>query len=534
MAGFGLYIYELYLVYVALLALWALSRSFAWRWLLGLLARGPGARPARAAALAAAPRQLRAHALFAAGLAIGWAPKLARLVAGRQGAKQPAYALAGGEQIAANLRLLVHGCMPAFFGANLGLDPQLARLVAPFGRRFALAGAALLLAWGGIWLRGLLRERGRLGAVFSRQPRPLAVEQLLPLFVPLVALAFVASRNPQNAASNRYLLPWLSALPVLAGAALSSLALSRRPLARGAGAGLALLLIGFPLVQIARWEVYHGRLEAGRGGLRIVRAREPLLDVIAFLRRQGIAAAYAPYWTCYKATMLAGERPIVAPLMDWDRYPPYVRAADRAGRVAYLFPAVETAFNPEPWREAERIRRAFDDRLASAGESARTAIVGPYAVVRGAGDRHLLPPSRVSPAPLARLRATIAFGAPPGGRAFPATAAPGAPLALPVRLTNASGAPWSADGLPRRAGELRVAAACRWLDAAGHALADEPQRSLLPRDLGPGETEAMTVRTTAPRRPGAYRLYVTAVQEGVGWFDQATGSATPPLPIVVR
>ncbi len=362
------------------------------------------------------------------------------------------------------------------------------------------------------------------------------MDGLLPLFVPLVALAFVASGNPQDAGSNRYLLPWLSALPVLGGAALARLAARARgrrgsPAAAAACLGLAALLAGFPLVQIARWYAFHGRLAADRHGLHVFQTREPLYDVIAFLERQGIAAAYAPYWTAYKTTMLAGERVIVAPLMDWDRYPPYRRAADRARRVAYLFPAREDAFSPNQWRDAVRIRRAFDDRLASAGESATETRVGPYAVVRGPGDRHLLAPAWAAPAPLAVLRAAIAFA---DAAAVPTTAAPGERLALAVRLVNASGAPWSAAGLPRRAGELRTAAACRWLDAAGHALADEPERSLLPRDVAPGETLAMTVRTTAPRQPGSYRLYVTLVQDGVGWFDQATGSASPPLPIVVR
>jgi hypothetical protein len=533
MAGFGLYIYELYLVYVALLALWALPRSFAWR---ALLARSS---QARRAALAAAPGQLRAAALFAAGLALGWIPKLGLLAAGRQGAKQPAYALAGAGRIAANARLLVHSCIPAFFGANLGLDPELARLVAPYGRRFALAGALLLLAWGAIWLWGLARAGRGIAAAFSRDPRPLSVDGLLPLFVPLVALAFVASGNPQDAGSNRYLLPWLSALPVLGGAALARLA---ERAARGrlgspaaasaaAGLGLAALLAGFPLVQIARWHAYHGRLAVDWHGLHIRSAHEPLYDVVAFLERQGIDAAYAPYWTAYKATMLAGERVIVAPFMDWDRYPPYRRAADRARRVAYLFPAREAAFNPNQWRDAVRIRRAFEDRLASAGESATETLVGPYAVVRGPGDRHLLAPAWAAPAPLAVLRAAIAFA---DAAAVPRTAAPGERLALAIRLVNASGAPWSAAGLPRRAGELRTAAACRWLDAAGHALPDEPERSLLPRDVAPGEALAMTVRTTAPRQPGSYRLYVTLVQEGVGWFDLATGSASPPQPIAVR
>ena len=528
MAGFGLYIYELYLVYVAFLALWALPRSFAWR---ALRAKGAAARRA---ALALAPDQLRAAALFAAGLVLGWAPKLALLAAraagggGSLGAKQPAYALAGPARMAGNLRLLGLSTQ-ALFGVNLGLNGDLERLVAPYGRRPAMAGALLLLAWGAIWLWSLWRQRRTLIIV---EPEPPGVAALLPLLLPLAALAFVASRNPQDPGSNRYLLPWLSALPVLGGAALADLAREgRRRGARAAALALAvLLLMGFPLVQIGRWYVEHQLLAADRHGLHLLRQREPLADVLAYLERAGIAAAYSPYWTAYKATLLSGERVIVAPMMDWDRYPPYRRAVDRAPRVAYLFPADETAFSPNEWQEATRIRAAFESRVASSGERADIVLVGTYAILRGPGDRHLLPPPWAAPAPLPSFRAAIDFAAPPSA---PLLVAPGGRLALAVRLVNASGGAWSADGLPRQAGALRVAAAVRWQDAEGRPLPGEPERSLLPRDVAPGDGVTLLVHTTAPAQPGRYRLYVTLVQDGLAWFDQETGSESPPLPVVV-
>ncbi len=545
MAGFGLYIYELYLVYLPLLALWALLRSSAWR---ALRARGADARRE---ALARVPADLRAAALFTAGLALGWAPKLALLLSrrlGRLGAKAPAYALVEPARIAANLRLLALS-VQAFFGVILRPDPDLARLVAPYGRLRAIAGAALLLAWGAIWLWDLWRPRRahvpqprRLDADAVHVPLPPDLAALLPLLVPLAALAFVASRNPQDAGSNRYLLPWLSALPVAGGAALAELARRGRRGYRGRGGSagaaasagalalLALLLIGFPLVQIARWYAEHGLLAADRHGLHLLWKGEPLLDVVAYLERAGIAAAYAPYWTAYKATQLAGERVIVAPLMDWDRYPPYRRAADRAPRVAYLFPADETAFSPNQWREAARLRAAFESRLESAGEEAAAVAVGPYAVLRGPGDRHLLPPSWAVPAPLPAFRAVVAFTSPPPS---PLLASPGERLTLAVRMTNTSGGAWSAEGLPRQSGVLRVAAAGRWQDERGEPLPGEPERALLPRDVAPGGRVDLLVYTTAPREPGRYRLHVTLVQDGAAWLDEATGSASPTLPVVV-
>jgi hypothetical protein len=46
------------------------------------------------------------------------------------------------------------------------------------------------------------------------------------------------------------------------------------------------------------------------------------------------------------------------------------------------------------------------------------------------------------------------------------------------------------------------------------------QRTPLPRDLAPSKTLRHFLTNKAPSQPGPARLYLTLVQEGVGWFDQ--------------
>jgi hypothetical protein len=93
-----------------------------------------------------------------------------------------------------------------------------------------------------------------------------------------------------------------------------------------------------------------------------------------------------------------------------------------------------------------------------------------------------------------------------------------------VRTVNRSDAFWSATGDPFQAGALRVAASYRWLKPDGSLLVESGERSLLPRDVLPGETLEMIVWVPVPADLGPHVLRLTFVQEGVAWFDQATGS----------
>lgn len=485
--GFGLYIYELYLVYVAVLAAAALLSFLQWR---------------------GVARQIRTAPLLALGFLIGWAPKLYTLLQGAGGGKEPVYAFAGPEKILSNLRLLARACVPAFFGVNPEGSPDLVEYVGSSYPLSRILGAAVLVLWAAAWLWGLARC---LRAVSRGEA--LGTESLLVLLVPATFLLMVLSRNPQDALSNRYLLPLLSAMPVLAGGALAALARRSRAIAVLAG----LLLVLHPAVQIAAWHRHQGYLA---NGPRLVLRSEPLDRVLAHLEQRGLRGAYAWYWTAYKATFLSGERIVVAPLASWDRWPAYTRQVDRLDRVAYLFRVDWEEMDPLQVPGARQNLAEFRNRLESATVPHEESRVGPYLIYTGPGGRRLLPPALGEPVPLSDPRAEIVAGS------VPATAAPGEELRIPVRITNRSDGLWSAMGIAMAAGSHRVSASYRWFDADGRVVVENGDRSLLPGDVRPGETVRMVVRARAPEAPGTYDLALTLVQENVAWFDQATGTTS--------
>lgn len=503
MLGFGLYIYELYLVYVALFALYAATVSSPWRF---LWAPSP---EHRAAALRSLPRQLWTAALVAIGIAVGWAPKLALLFTGETGTKKPFYALATLDKLRANVKLLLSGCAPALFGTNPAGTPEVAQWVGEAWPLSRLLGILLLAFYAAVWLWALRRSWPRIAGVLRRPPGELDTESLLVILVPLVVVLFLISPNPQDVLSTRYLLPWLSSLPIFAGALL--LRLGRR--SRLAAAVLWVFVLGFPLVQIARAHQGHGYLDSE---LHLASRKEPLTEVVRYLERAGVHGAYGPYWVSYEATFLSGEKVVVAPFLDWDRYPKYTRQVQGMRNVAYIF--------GDP---ASEIHRAFLERLRQTGQRYTVRQIGPYLVYTSPRHERLLPAYTSSAAhPLERHMARITI------LAAPATAAPGQVLEIPVQITNTGKEVWSAVGIG--SGTYRVAASYRWLDSGGAAVIAEGERTLLPRDVQPGETVELRARVPAPTQPGSYRLLLTLVQESVAWFDQATGAAAVRPVRVVR
>jgi 4-amino-4-deoxy-L-arabinose transferase-like glycosyltransferase len=502
MVGFGLYIYELYLVYVVALALYAATASGLWRFLLA------PSRELRSAALRAIPGQLRAAAWLAAGIAVGWAPKLVLLFTGETGTKKPSYALADPDKLRQNLELLLGRCIPAFFGTNPGDLPEVARWVGEPWPLSRLLGILLLAFFAVAWLWGLRRSWPRIAGALRRPPAELDAESLAVLLVPIAALLFVLSPNPQDVLSSRYLLPWLSSVPIFGAVLLVRLGRRSMP----AAAGLALFLVAFPLVQIARAQQVEGYLGPD---FRLVSRREPLEDVVGYLRAQGVHAAYGPYWVAYEATFLSGESIVVAPFLDWDRYPDYTRRVQVARDVAYVF--------ADP---PDTVHRAFLERLRQSGKSYRVRRIGPYQVYTSPRRERLLPAfAFATPGPIARPSGRIAVLAPPGSTTT------GEVLELPVRVTNTGMEIWSATGIG--SGTYRVAVAYRWLDARGAVVVAEGERTLLPADVPPGGTVELRARVPTPRRPGSYRLVLTLVQESVAWFDQAAGvAAVQPLKIL--
>jgi hypothetical protein len=499
MLGFGLYIYQLYVVYLVVFALWGTALALSGR---GAHVLGSSWRE----------RSLRAG-LLTLGFAAGWLPKLALLATGGGGGgKAPGYGLVALPEMKANLALMLWQCIPALFGVNPATRRDLDRWVGPELPGSLPLGVLLLAVYLGTWAWAALRT----------WRRPWSTEALLVLLPPVAAGLFVVSPNAKDVLADRFLLPALTGFAVLAGDALVRL----HGRSRAAAIALAVLLIGYPVVQLTAW---HWRAKFVDGKLRPVRLEEPLYDVLGYLDRQGMRGAYGCYWTGYKATMLAGERIVVAPL-DWDRYAPYSRAVARLGRVAYVF-RTDWKMLDAPMEAASRAcLDLFLNRLDSAGKPYVTTRIGAYRIYHGPGGARLLPPSLPDPPePLTAPRADVALA----GR-VPASVRPGERFAVPVEIANRSDARWSTTGLPLRAGALRVDASYRWFLPSGEALPLEGERSLLPGDVRPGESLRMRLRVLAPPAAGTYDLRVTLVQEGVAWFDQATGSGSRKVRVEVR
>jgi hypothetical protein len=372
MLGFGMYIYELYLVYLCLFVGWGVG--FVATWLLAL------ARDAtqRTAAIWHCLDQASALLL---GFALGWSPKLVPLATGSPlGSLQPSYGLASPPRALENLVALVLEVGPALFGINTATGPGPLRdtFVGRSGPWSVTLGAIVVLV---CILAGLFAAR-RESASFAADLRAgtwrPGTRLLLLGLLPLTTAMFVLSRNSGDMMTHRYLLPLLTPMPVLTGIALAALGRKR---AWAAIAVLALLL-SFPLVQLAFSYRAAGYLGPG---WRLRESPETLHDVLAFLERRGIRGGYASYWTSYKATFLAGERLVFAPLDDWQRYPPYRRLADRLGQEAYLVRINERG-------QAENWGFLLAERLREGGVKPAVTLVGDYFVFTSPHGGRLLRP----------------------------------------------------------------------------------------------------------------------------------------------
>jgi hypothetical protein len=507
-AGLGLYTYELFLPYLAAL-------GCAW----SLLGAAALARRARAATAAARPAGLLAACVLAAGFTLGWAPKLALLLRdAAHGSHEPGYRLATAAQVARNVRLLGLDLL-ALLGVNPGRDPSLLVFVGPVTALTAALGAVLLAFHAASWLAAARR----VAAGAWREPsRVVAAEAVLVLLVPANLALFLLSTNPNDLQSNHYLLPLLSSLPVLAGGTLVRLARRSVPGAATAAA-LAALLLGLPAAQIHAWEARLGVLDPR---LRPVGKHEPLFDVLSYLERQGIHGAYAEYWTCYKATFLAGERVVVAPLLTWDRYPAYGRQVDALPAEAYVF---HSRFPAGSHGEAQLVAA-----LRARGRSFTLHTTGAYRIYSapaGRGPSRLLPPpARAAPLPELRAQLTLL----PGGASVVGA---GKELPVPLVLANRGGSSWSAAGLgePFPPGLYRVEVAYRWLDATGSVALAQGDAGLLPYDLAPGDATPLAARAPAPAQAGSYRLVLFVAQPGApGAVLAPGGMATRDVQVVER
>jgi 4-amino-4-deoxy-L-arabinose transferase-like glycosyltransferase len=487
--GFGLYIYQLYVVYVATFAA-ALALVAACE----LALHGGRDRARHLLESFGAGGVVKLLLAFAGGFVTGWGPTIIAHLRGSAVSKQPSYRLAVPGVVGNNVELLVHRCLPALFGVNPFGMPELLNRSGP---SFPIwAEVCYLGFFGAAWLWGVR-------SVFGRDGRGVRLVAAALVLLPVVnVLLFILSPNPQDTLSNRYLLPSLTSFMVLAGGMVVRIGGRSRVCALV----LSCLVIVFGLSKSVSWFVSQNYLN---GSLRLVQKHEPLDDVLELLRRERVRGAFGDYWTAYKATFLSREEITVASISIWDRNPEMTRAVRALPTAAYIFNA------------SSRQDSAFQKRLQDYQIPYTRYLVDPYAVYLSPAGQSL---GRAELGPLPRFASSVAVE---GG---PKVLRPGESARVKVMVTNTSDSVWSAEG--GEEGEYRVTASSRWL-VGGQALAGEAARATLSRDVRPDETQEMWVPVTAPSSPGQYTLVLSMVQERVAWFCDV-GGGEARLSILVK
>jgi peptidoglycan hydrolase-like amidase len=124
------------------------------------------------------------------------------------------------------------------------------------------------------------------------------------------------------------------------------------------------------------------------------------------------------------------------------------------------------------------------------------------------------------------LRVTTALDASYGRTTSPASIVPGGEVNIEVRVKNAGLEVWPAGG------ENPIRLGYHWFDMSSRAVVWDGARTLLPRDVAPGEELTLTVDMRAPQSEGAYALSWDMVQEGKSWFSRAAVPMKQELVVV--
>ena len=244
----------------------------------------------------------------ALGFLVGFSPAIAgRLLAKGYGAPTARMDLTG-----------LQSALPSFGGVAL---PMVFGFKGPGAERLAVPAWSALVIVAAIiaGYAGLRRTRQAAGAESNRYPG------VFHAFLIVAPIMFLASGSFIDAQSYRYLMPLHAALPVVYAVGIEAVWRASR-IARLAAVALMTALVAVFALQQADW---YRRLQPDR----------ETQTIIDCLDDAGVRAAYADYWLSYKLTFLTGERIIVSPVNGVDRYPRYtalVRAQPEAPTIERL------------------------------------------------------------------------------------------------------------------------------------------------------------------------------------------------------
>lgn len=95
----------------------------------------------------------------------------------------------------------------------------------------------------------------------------------------------------------------------------------------------------------------------------------------------------------------------------------------------------------------------------------------------------------------------------------PASAPAGAPIQVPVTVSNAGTDLWNATG------PNPVNLSYHWTDLAGRAVVWDGARTPLGADVAPNASRQVTATIATPPQPGTYILQIALVKEGITWLN---------------
>lgn len=135
------------------------------------------------------------------------------------------------------------------------------------------------------------------------------------------------------------------------------------------------------------------------------------------------------------------------------------------------------------------------------------------------------------------VRVLTRAGLPPWGVTFlevdmPASTFAGSEFVAEVRVCNSGTLTWSRPNTTNRGWPV-LNLGVHLLDQRGIVLDQDFARTLVPRQVRPGEEVRFLCVVKAPEKPGTYLLEWDMVSEGECWFAEC-GSATERVPLVIR